>query len=62
MNYKRRMKNNDIFDLFFEHVLNNNVQILKDELINSLIENKTDNIKDNKKKVKKISKIEDKKN
>ena len=59
MNYKRRMKNNDIFDLFFEHVLNNNVQILKDELINSLIENKTDNLQDNNKKVIKISPIED---
>ena len=59
MNYKRRMKNNDIFDLFFEHELNNNVQILKDVLINSLIENKTDNLQDNNKKVIKISPIED---
>ena len=53
------MEKKDIYDFILEHELNNTIQFLKDELINSPIQNNINNLQYNDKKEKIISLIED---
>ena len=53
------MEKKDIYDFILEHELNNTIQFLKDELINSPIQNNINNFQYNDKKETIISLIED---